>query len=199
MRTITSAGIVLVLVSGCGSNKPAGSSTPPEPTTAASATPTTTPAATLSAAPKPVTSTVLTREQAATRYLAIIKASNAVFDEPKCAAAEDFFVNGGSWPPDGHSEYGERADKVLRECHKRLVPLFQASIKALQTTLWPVDARADVADLILQNQAFLYCLGKSSKATSSDAMYRALECFPEDDGSADRVRARFGLPIRTAS
>ncbi|HWD83408.1 MAG TPA: hypothetical protein VG497_31120 [Kribbella sp.] len=138
----------------------------------------------------------MTRAQAAQRYLALAKPINTIFAEPKCKAAESYLVDGGTWPPDGHPEYGEQAYQVLRDCHKRLVPLYQESIVAEQTTAWPVDAEHDVADQILQDQAFLYYLTKSSKAASQTAMYKALECFPEDDGSADRVRARFGLSGR---
>ncbi len=105
-------------------------------------------------------------------------------------------MDGGSWPPDGHSEYGEHGDRVLRDCYKRLVPMYMSSIKAFQTTPWPIDSRTDVADLVLQDQAFLYCLKKATKSTSFGTMSKALECFAEDDGSADRVRARFGLPGR---
>lgn len=192
--------MVVLLLAGCGAAK--DTQTDAEMSASPStATPTASqaPAATrLTATPKSVTPTTLTREQAAARYLALAKPINAIFDEPKCKAAEEYMVEGGTWPPDGHSDYGvQRADQVLRGCHKRLVPLYQATIKAFQTTAWPVDSRADVTAMILQDQAFLYCLTKTTKATSSSAMYRAIECFPEDDGSADRVRARFGLPGRT--
>jgi hypothetical protein len=157
--------------------------------TAPSAEPTTPPVAT------PAT---LTREQAGQLYLKLAKPANAIFDEPKCSQAEDFFINGGSWPP-ADTNWDDRADRVLRSCHKRLVPLFEKNIKAFQTTLWPADAQADVADLVSLDQAFLHCLKLSVRGTSSDEMYKALECFPADDGSADRVRARFGLPRRSPS
>lgn len=193
MRIFASIIAAVLLLTGCGSSDGASSDHPTSSTpSAAPVAVSTTPAP----KPAPTTPTTLTREQAAAKYLALAKPANAVFDDPKCKAAEGFMIDGGTWPPDGHPEYGEHAYKVLRDCHKRLVPLYQAIIKAEQTTPWPVDAKADVADQISLDQAFLYCLGKSSKATSSSAMYKALECFPEDDGSADRVRARFGLPGR---
>jgi hypothetical protein len=77
------------LIAGCGGNaKPDAQGTP--------ATTATTPAVNSpNPTPTEATPTTLTREQAAKRYLAIIAASNAVFDEPKCAQSEDFFVNGG--------------------------------------------------------------------------------------------------------
>jgi hypothetical protein len=191
---IATVAVVLLLAGCAGSNdtKAHEATDSPAPTSA----PTTTSAKPMSS---PATPVVLTRAEAATKYLELIKASNAVFAEPKCTAAEEFLVEGGTWPPSGHSEYGEHADQVLRGCHKRLVPLYEMSLKAFQTIHWPADARADMADLILQDQAFLYCLKKTSKATGSTAMYKALQCFPEDDGSADRVRARFGLPGRSTS
>jgi hypothetical protein len=196
MRVTASMIAVVLLLAGCGGSNQAGSNAPGSPTSAPATSVTPSTAASSSASPKPATPAVLTREQAAKRYLQLVAASNTVFDEPKCEAAEEYMINGGTWPPDGHSEYGEHAFKVLRECHKRLLPLFAATIKAFQTTPWPVDARADIEALISLDQAFLYCEQKASKATSDSAMYKALECFPEDDGSADRVRARFGLPGR---
>jgi hypothetical protein len=180
-------------VAGCGDNNPATQ----EPATSTAPSTVITPGPATTTSPATTPHAPLTREQAARRYLAIIKSTNAVLDEPQCAQSEDFFINGGSWPPDDHPEWDEHAFKVLRACHKKLLPMQKTSFKAFQTTLWPVDARADMADLILQSQAFLRCLKKSARVASDSEMYKALECFTEDDGSADRVRARFGLPIRT--
>lgn len=192
MRVFATTAAVLLLT-GCGSSEAnhegAPRSAPTSPRTS-----TTKPAVAPSAraaAPK-----TLTRQQAAARYMALAKPINAIFAEPKCKAAESYMIDGGTWPPSGHAEYGEQAYQVLRDCHKRLMPLYEASIRAEQTTPWPVDAKADVASQVLQDEAFLYCMTKTSKATSSSAMYQALQCFPQDDGSADRVRARFGLPGR---
>jgi hypothetical protein len=186
--------ILLVLVIGavgCGSKPTAiPTTTTPTPTPAVTTAPTT-------LTPSVPTPTTLTRAQAAQRYQALSKPINAVFDEPKCSQAEDFFVNGGSWPPNSHPEWDDQAWRVLRGCHTRLIPLFNGWIKAAQSTPWPVDAREDMDDLVLQDQALLRCLKKGSRAKSDQDMTEVFECVPKDDGSADRVRARFGLPRRT--
>jgi hypothetical protein len=182
---LAAAGLVLT---GCGaaSKSPVAQPSVTAATTAATATPSTaTPAA-------PTTPATLTREQAGQRYLALVKPVNAVFDEPKCKESEEIFISGGTWPND-------HPDRVVRACFKRLVPLAERWIVAMQTTAWPADAKADVADLISLEQARLHCEKKGARAASYDAMDEVYAgCFPEDDGSADRVRARFGLPGRTA-
>ena len=157
------------------------------------ATASSTPSATPSVAPKASTPSALTREQAGQRYLALVKPVNAVFDDPSCRESEDIFISGGTWPND-------HPDRVVRACFKRFVPLSEKWIRGMQTTAWPVDARADVADLISLEQARLHCAKKASRAATYDAMAEVYAgCFAEDDGSADRVRARFGLPARPES
>jgi hypothetical protein len=183
--------LAALIVVGCGGKaEPDAQGTPS--TTATPTVSTSKPATT--AKPTPTT---LTREQAAKRYLAIIKPANAVFDEPKCKQSEDFLLNGGSWPPDDHPDWDDRAYRILRACYKRLVPLYEQSINAFQTTAWPADAKEDMADLISLDQAVLHCIRQGSRATSDSDMEEVFQCTPKDDDSADRVRARFGLPTRT--
>lgn len=138
----------------------------------------------------------LTREQAGQKYLAATAPVNAMFDKPECAAAEDYLVNGGSWD---RSKYGNRhADQVLRACYRQMIPLYTTQIQVLQTTAWPVDAKQDMADLISLDQGFLHWLKQAVKGTTAAQMYAALQSVPPDDGSPDRVRARFGLPGRSS-
>lgn len=114
-------------------------------------------------------------------------------DLPRCAESEEIFVSGGTWPND-------HPDRVVRACYKRYVPLLETFIRALQTTAWPVDSRADVADMVSIDQAYLHCAKTAVRAATYEAMSQVYDaCFPEDDGSADRVRARFGLPGRSPS
>jgi hypothetical protein len=148
--------------------------------------------------PKP-SPTTLTREQAGKRYLALTAPINAVFDEPKCSQAEDFMIDGGTWPPDAHPSWDDQAWRILRSCYRRIVPLYAAWDRAAASTPWPVDARADVADLISYDQAIVYCMKKGAQAKSEQDIVDVFTCIPKDDGIADRVRARFGLPIRTSS
>jgi hypothetical protein len=179
--------VLMLIGAGCAGGHEEGSppATQPSTTTTATPTPTPTPSA---AASTPAT---LTRAQAGQRYLALIKPVNAVFEEPKCKESEDIFISGGTWPND-------HPDRVVRECYQRYVPLDEKWLVALQTTAWPADSRADVADLISLEQAFLHCARKGARAATYEAMAEVYSgCFPEDDGSADRVRARFGLPGRS--
>jgi hypothetical protein len=186
----------LLFTAACsgGANSP---STPnaatslPTPSAAASTTPS-------SPSRTPTRAATLTREQAAKRYLAIVKVINDELAEPKCKAVQDFFVDGGSWPPNEHPEYGEVAYKVMKACFKAWLPNNEAVIRQFQTTPWPVDAREDMADLILFDQALLRCYRQGARATSDQDIYDAFECLPKDDGSPDRVRARFGLPRRSS-
>jgi hypothetical protein len=141
---------------------------------------------------KPAT---LTREQAGRKYLALIAPVNAVYDRPDCKAAEDYMVNGGSWDRSKYKD--QHADQILRSCYRLLIPLYTTQIQVLQTTPWPTDAKQDVADMVSLDQGFLHWLKQAVKGTTADQMYTALQSVPTDDGSADRVRARFGLPGRS--
>lgn len=185
MRTTILAVIAVLALAGCGGKTPVAQ-TGPAPSASTVATP----------SPAPSTPTVLTRQQAGQRYLAITKPTNDVFDRPDCATAEDYLVNGGSWD---RSKYGgKHADQVLRVCYKELIPLFTAQIQAIQSTPWPADAKQDIADLVSLDQGFLHWLTQAAKGTTADQMYTALQSVPPDDGSADRVRARLGLPGRAS-
>jgi len=181
------AAAAVLAVAGCGGNSPPAA---PGTTAVSPTTPTSTPS-TPAAKPVPTTPVTLTRQQAGARYLTLIKPVNAVFGEgTKCLANEDVFVDGGTWPDD-------HPDRVVRACFKRYVPLSESWIAALQTTAWPVDAKADIADLVSLEQARLHCAKQAARAASYEAMAEVYSgCFPEDDDSADRVRARFGLPGR---
>lgn len=192
-RAIALAVTAILILAGCAGKDATKETASSEAPTAS--TPTPTPAA-ASTPGKPAT---LTREQAAQRYLAIVKPSNAVLDEPKCKQIGDFYSDGGSWPPADQPSWDERPHKVMAECYKRLLPIYEKELKEFQTTAWPADAAADMADLISLAQAHLHCVKQIARAASGDAMSKAIECFAPDDGSADRVRARFGLPIRSTS
>lgn len=178
----------IALLAGCGGGDPAAS-TPDTPALSSTPTVSVTPS-------RPPTPKVLTREQAAKRYLEIVKPFNDQLADSKCQAADDYIVNGGSWPPDGHPDW-ERAEKVAQGCFKKLVPLLERQIRDLQSTRWPTDAKSDVADLVSLSQGILHCDRQGAKADTTQEMDAVYACFPEDDGSADRVRARFGLPTRS--
>lgn len=189
MRNTVVILLAVLALAGCGGKTPVAQ-TGPHPTT-----PSATPSA-VTPQPAPPTPATLTREQAGQRYLTLTQPINAVFDRPECAAAEDYMVNGGSWD---RSEYGgKHADQVLRVCYKQLIPLYTTQIQAFQSTPWPTDAKQDMADLISLDQGFLHWLKQAAKGTTADQMYTALQSVPADDGSADRVRARFGLPGRSS-
>lgn len=186
MRHIVGVMLAVLALTGCGGKTPVVQATP---------TVTATPSVTVPPT-QPATSTPLTREQAGQKYLAMAKPINAIFDRPDCKTAEDYLVNGGSW--DDTKYHGQRADQVLRSCYKLLIPLYVANIQSWQTTLWPADAKQDVADLTSLDQGMLHWLRQAAKGSTAAQMYTALESVPADDGSADRVRARFGLPGRTS-
>lgn len=187
MRSTILAVIAALALAGCGGKTPVAQTGPEQtrPPAPTSATPSAAPVAT------PAT---LTREQAGQKYLSLITPINAVYDEPQCKAAEDYMVNGGSWDRSAYG--GKHADQVLRACYKKLIPLYTTEIQTFQSTPWPADAKQDMADLISLDQGFLHWLKQAAKGTTADQMYTALQSVPADDGSADRVRARFGLPNR---
>jgi hypothetical protein len=188
MKYLIAALAATVVLTGCGSKPVAGQPAAiPSPTATSASTPT------VSRTPA-----TLTREQAAKRYLQIVKPYNDLSADAKCHAIDDFYVlSGGSWPPDDHGDWDEQPEKVARACFKRFMPITDKEIKDLQRTAWPADALGDIADLISMNQGYLHCFRQGSKATTAQAVYDTYACFPKDDDSADRVRARVGLPGRT--
>jgi hypothetical protein len=187
VRALSSIAIGVLVLTGCSGNDPA---------TAPPATPTgaITPAMTPTSAKTPAT---LTREQAGKRYLQIVKPYNDLQEDEKCKAVDDYYIDGGSWPPDDHPDWDDKAHRVVRDCYKRYVTISVQQTKDLQTTHWPAESADDMADLISLNQALLHCFRQGSRATSDDDANEIYNCFPKDDDSADRVRARFGLPGRT--
>jgi predicted small lipoprotein YifL len=188
MRKIIIAAVAVVALAGCG-----GKPVAVQPAATATATVTASPSPTVSRTPA-----TLTREQAAQRYLQVVKPYNDATDDAKCRAIDDFYVlSGGSWPPNDHHDWDEQPEKVARACFKRLTSIMDKEIKDLQTTAWPTDALGDIADLISLNQAYLHCFKQGGKAITSQAVYDTYDCIPKDDDSADRVRARVGLPGRT--
>jgi hypothetical protein len=191
MRNTILVIVAVLALAGCGGKTPVGEAGPAK-TSATTAAPST-PASTTPPAPsKPA---VLSRQQAAAKYLALVKPINAVYDEPQCKDAEDYMVNGGSWDRSTHGD--KHADQILRSCYKRLIPMYEKNIRVFQSTPWPADAKQDMADLISLDQGLLHWLKQAVKGTTADQMYTALQTVPADDGSADRVRARFGLPGRS--
>lgn len=196
---VACAGVVIaaLMLAGCGGGPASTSQGGSSPVSAPSSTPSATASSTTPAPTKtPTVQAVLTREQAGRRYLALIKVSNDELSDAKCMAAQGYYLDGGSWPPAGRPEYGQVAHKTMRDCFKTWMPSEAAVIRGLQTTRWPVDAREDVADLISYSQAVLHCYRQATRATTDQGMYEAFDCIPKDDGAADRVRARFGLPRR---
>lgn len=195
MRIFATITVAVLLLAGCGGSKDGTTGTPPASTpTAAPVAASTTPTVPPTVAPKPATPAVLTRAQAAKRYLEIVKPYNDAAGTARCKALDEFEVEGGEWPPADHRDWpGE--EKVGKACFKTYLATTTKEIQDLQATLWPVDAKDDMADLISLDQAYLHCWRAASKVSAS-ATY---QCLPQDDGSADRVRARFGLPGRTAS
>ncbi|TCC01325.1 hypothetical protein [Kribbella soli] len=190
MRFAIAITAAVLLLAGCGGSKEPGGS-PPVAVAPTTVTVTPTPIQTPTPSATASTPATLTREQAGKLYLAITKPVNAVFEKPECRDNEEVFLSGGTWPSD-------HPDRVVRACYKRMLPLAERWLVLLQTTPWPADAKGDVADLISLEQARLHCVKQGTRATTYDAMAEIYSnCFPQDDGSADRVRARFGLPIRT--
>jgi len=187
MRTTVILILASVALAGCGSKTPAAQTSPTPSSTPVAVTP-----APTTPAPRPTT---LTRQQAGVKYLALVKPINAVYDEPQCKDAEDYMVNGGSWDRSTHGD--KHADQILRSCYKRLIPMYEKNIRVFQSTPSPADAKQDMADLISLDQGLLHWLKQAVKGTTADKMYTALQTVPADDGSADRVRARFGLPGRS--
>jgi hypothetical protein len=136
---------------------------------------------------------VLTREQAAKRYLEIVAPVNkagAPIAVGKCGDAHRF-IRGES-----NETYMSNGEMVtaLRACYKRVLAPTERWISELQRTAWPVDAREDIQDLISFEQVQLHCSRQVTRATTYEELDKAYQCWPPKDESADRVRARLGLP-----
>lgn len=173
------AAVAVIAIAGCS----AGGTPAPAPT--ATVTVTAPAAASPSAS---TTAKTLTREQAAKRYRKIIKPFNRASEN--CWKAAKPLEEGG-WYESDRALMGKvrRACKALPAANKKLV-------EQLQGTAWPADAENDMGDVIALAQAEQFAFRQMAKAQTPDDWYEAMENLPADDGSADRVRARFGLPTR---
>jgi hypothetical protein len=178
------AGVVLALaLTGCSSG--GGDKSTPEPSVSSS------PSDSPSASPSPST---ITREQAAKQYLALAAPGNAARDrfEKKCGFDDRIITEGGSYDK-------QESDMMtnLRECWSVMAKADRAFSAGLRKATWPADAQADIEKLARFNDAAAYAEELLAKAYSFEEYGRAGEKYPRDDGSADIVRARLGLPVRT--
>ncbi|HEY3004509.1 MAG TPA: hypothetical protein VGJ44_19335 [Kribbellaceae bacterium] len=163
------AALLIGFMAACtsgGSDKPAQS----EKTTSASVSPVASPTA------------AITREAAGKQYLAIIGPSNAKGD--KCLEISRFY--------DNNITDANRAKLTI--CYGELGKLEREATAKLRTAQWPDEVTADVENVARSIDASAYAHEQAAKAKTDQELFEVQ--FPKDDGSADIVRARLGLPTR---
>jgi len=178
-RPLLAAALLALALAGCGSDAPT-TSAPQVAEVSASTAP----------SPSPTAATI-TRDAAAKQYLAIVSPFNALLDRNKkqCGEDEKFVLEGGS-SFKGESEIMAN----LRKCEAALAKGRREVAAKLRAASWPAEVRADIEALAKADDAMAYAHEQSAKAATTDDWREV--AFPKDDGAADIVRARLGLPTR---
>lgn len=172
--------VTALLIAAC-SNTPAPAAKPA----------TMTPAASPSAAPA-----TITREAAAQQYLRLAEAPNKVRDamNAKCDADWRYLNEGGTT--------NKTTSEILanvKACDAANAKAIRAWVATVRAATWPAEVNADLDASIKLSEAQAYMLERMAKARG-EREYRDLGAtLPQDDGSADLVRARLGLPVRSPS
>jgi hypothetical protein len=170
--------ISAVLLTGCTAT-PARTASPP------STTPPT---------PSVAPSAGITREAAAAQYLKIGEPLNRVIGETNKQCEQDRgYYTGDS---DNANPPAKRLAN-LKDCDRKVAAALRTSISATRAALWPGEVKADIEKLLKFNEAQVYTLERLAGAPNEDAYLKLVDSLPPDDGSADIVRARLGLPTRS--
>jgi hypothetical protein len=158
----------LLAVTGCAGAPGRGvADTVPGPATAPSTRPTSTPST-----PAP-----LSQEQAATRYLAIVKPYNIALERLEQA------INVG------------RPVATVRALAAEVASANAAHMRELRATLWPVDIRAPVRELLAESAQAQVHWRQAAQATTRSGLVQAVLQAVEHDGAeaAGRIRRRLDL------
>lgn len=172
--------VTVLILAGC-TNDPAPAA---KPTLAPSS-------AAVSASP---TKGTITREAAAQQYLRLAAPSNAVGDavNAKCLADWKFLDEGGS----SEKTSSERLAN-MKDCDIKYVASIRSWVAAMRAATWPPEIATDLENALKYNEAVAYAFDRRIKAQNEEEYQKASAAIPADDGSADLVRARLGLPTRS--
>lgn len=159
----------LLALTGC-SGEPSGegvADTLPGPPTAPSASP----------APTTTTPRPLSQEQAAKRYLAIVKPYNVALERLEQA------INTG------------RPLATVRTLARQVASANAAHMRDLRTTAWPVEVRAPVRELLAESAQAQVYWRQAAQATTRSGLMQAMLTAVQYDGSdaAGRIRRRLDL------
>lgn len=158
--TIAAAGLAASLAA-CGSAE-----APAQPAAAA----TSSVSASTSATP---TSTTWSKDEAGTRYLAIVKPFN---DERKSFPTS---TDASAW------------QQYVKAC-KRALPLIEAQMRDLEAGEWPANARPAIDDLIDENAELRTWFAACAKMKSAEDSWALPQLPPA--AAAQKVRLKLGLP-----
>jgi hypothetical protein len=180
MRLRVCTAVALVALAGCSGTETVEPAAEPTP-------------ARTTAAPSPTPAATLTREQAGKRYLVLVAAdkANRARNAKKCAKDDGFLMEGGS-----SNKTSSEILANVRECTGNAAKFLRGWVAELRAEKWPADAHADIDSLARLVEAQAYAMERCSKATTTDEYVQVMGSYPQDDGSADLIRARFGLPKR---
>ena len=180
---------VLALIAGCSGGNAVDAEESPSAATTAEATATTPEEA---PSPAPV---VLTREQAADRYMEIITPTNDALNNLDALLLR---FDEGDYTSEttlmGQVREAALAVEAARpEDQAQLVELQSTAIEGLDPTVW----HNAMADLLRQNSALDLWIHALTEAQIGQDLFDAADDFViEDTGAADVVRAYLGLPPR---
>lgn len=145
------------------------------------------PAPTTKAAPasvSPVASPAasITREAAAKQYLALVAPNNTKTNQ--CNEVSTFYAN----------TYTDTALAKVKICYGELAKVTRVFAAQVRASQWPAELGADIEALARSLDAFAYAYEQIAKARTAEEYWSVQP--PRDDGTADIVRARLGLPTR---
>ena len=163
--------VAILLLAGCSSHasSPSGGTTVSVSTAAATPSP---------------TPTHPTRAQAAAKYLAIVKASNADVDKVN---AMDATYNGRSLSAHVSASYRRTAAKTQADLRKAMAQLL--------TYDWPADVKPTAEKVADSMAGEVTVYGELSKAKTIGDVQDAYDAMLADDNSpAQKIRVQLGLP-----
>ncbi len=171
MRRILTIGILFTAaaLSGCASatTEPGTLASSPPTTAAVSPSEATSPAARSEATPAPstVTPSTLSREQAAERYLAIVRPYNVALEKLEQA------INSGESLATQTALAAETAKKLETE------------IDQLRATAWPSEVRSQIDELVAVSEKALEHWSQAAGAQTREELIQAVLAAAEFDGT----------------
>lgn len=152
------------------------------------------PSSSVASASTGATTGALTREAAAAQYIASGDQLNKVIQatDVQCKLDRDFYTGDAT-------EANPPAKRLanLKDCDAKVAKAMRDAVARTRALQWPTEVQADIEKLIKLNEAQAYTLERMAAAADEEEYLKLNASLPPDDGSADIVRARLGLPTRT--